>query len=62
MQSIHPWLMRIPRVFFVIVFAVIYLVVALVGREHFSEILSNFSAILAYCEFARSKSPFRHLF
>lgn len=54
--------MRIPRVFFVIVFAVIYLVVALVGREHFSEILSNFSAILAYCEFARLKSPFQHLF
>jgi hypothetical protein len=49
LQTLHPWLMKIPRIFFVIGFAAIYLVVALVGREHFSEILSNFSAILA-CE------------
>ncbi|GAA5991900.1 hypothetical protein JCM10908_002262 [Rhodotorula pacifica] len=48
LQTLHPWLMKIPRVFFVLVFAIIYLVVAIVGREHFSEILSNFSAILAY--------------
>lgn len=48
LQTLHPWLMKIPRIFFVIGFAAIYLVVALVGREHFSEILSNFSAILAY--------------
>lgn len=54
LQTLHPWLMKIPRIFFVIGFAAIYLVVALVGREHFSEILSNFSAILA-CEFFSSR-------
>lgn len=43
-QSLHPALMKIPRVFFVIVFTLIYMVVAIVGREHFSEILSNFSS------------------
>ncbi|GJN89429.1 hypothetical protein Rhopal_002409-T1 [Rhodotorula paludigena] len=47
-QSIHPWLMRIPRVFFVTLCAIIILVCALVGREHLSEIVGNFSAILAY--------------
>lgn len=55
LQTLHPWLMKIPRIFFVIGFAAIYLVVALVGREHFSEILSNFSAILA-CESSLSRS------
>ncbi|GAA5837601.1 hypothetical protein JCM11251_002022 [Rhodosporidiobolus azoricus] len=48
LQSLHPILMKVPRIFFVIIFTVIYLVIAIVGKDHFSEILSNFSAILAY--------------
>ncbi|TNY23005.1 hypothetical protein DMC30DRAFT_444791 [Rhodotorula diobovata] len=47
-QAIHPILLRVPRILFVILFTVIYLVCALVGREHLSEIVSNFAAILAY--------------
>ncbi|CEQ42895.1 SPOSA6832_04769 [Sporobolomyces salmonicolor] len=72
LQSIHPILMKVPRIFFVIIFTAVlvdlprmpsllrsirltllllstsYIVVAIVGKDHFSEILSNFSAILAY--------------
>ncbi|GAA5906634.1 hypothetical protein JCM5296_000716 [Sporobolomyces johnsonii] len=48
LQSIHPILMKVPRIFFVIIFTAVYIIVAIVGKDHFSEILSNFSAILAY--------------
>ncbi|BGP15513.1 hypothetical protein JCM10213v2_003492 [Rhodosporidiobolus nylandii] len=48
LQTVHPVLQKIPRVFFVLVFGAVVLVVAIVGQEHFSEIVSNFAAILAY--------------
>ncbi|GAA6039703.1 hypothetical protein JCM8097_001361 [Rhodosporidiobolus ruineniae] len=48
LQTLHPVLMKIPRAIFVVIFTIIYLVVSIVGKEHFSEIVSNFAAILAY--------------
>ncbi|GAA5911571.1 hypothetical protein JCM8208_005680 [Rhodotorula glutinis] len=47
-QAIHPVLLKIPRILFVVLFTAIYLACALAGREHLSEIVSNFAAILAY--------------
>ncbi|BGP47565.1 hypothetical protein JCM10450v2_003428 [Rhodotorula kratochvilovae] len=47
-QAIHPVLLKIPRIFFVLLFTVIYFICAMVGREHLSEIVGNFAAILAY--------------
>ncbi|GAA5861555.1 hypothetical protein JCM8547_008071 [Rhodosporidiobolus lusitaniae] len=48
LQSLHPVLLKVPRIFFVFVIYVVVLVVSIVGKEHFSEIVSNFAAILAY--------------
>ncbi|GAA5827978.1 hypothetical protein JCM11251_005675 [Rhodosporidiobolus azoricus] len=48
LQSLHPIMMKFPRIFFLIIFADICLVIAIVGKYHFSELLSNLSTILAY--------------
>ncbi|GAA5841423.1 hypothetical protein JCM3766R1_004079 [Sporobolomyces carnicolor] len=48
LQSLHPILMKVPRIFFVILFTVIYLVLAIVGKDNYSKILGDFAAILAY--------------
>ncbi|GAA6014439.1 hypothetical protein JCM11491_007054 [Sporobolomyces phaffii] len=48
LQSLHPILMKVPRIFFVILFTAIYLVLAIVGKDNYSKILGDFSAILAY--------------
>ncbi|GAA5904678.1 purine-cytosine permease family protein [Sporobolomyces salmoneus] len=48
LQSLHPILMKVPRIFFVILFTAVYLVLAIVGKDHYSKILGDFSAILAY--------------
>ncbi len=47
-QTPHPVLMKVPRVFFVVLFTVTYLVASIAGREHFGEIMADFAAILAY--------------
>ncbi|GAA5990986.1 hypothetical protein JCM5350_001839 [Sporobolomyces pararoseus] len=48
LQSLHPILMKVPRIFFVILFTAIYLILAIVGKDNYSKILGDFSAILAY--------------
>ncbi|GAA5885002.1 hypothetical protein JCM16303_006511 [Sporobolomyces ruberrimus] len=48
LQSLHPILMKVPRIFFVILFTAVYLVLAIVGKDNYSKILGDFSAILAY--------------
>ncbi|SCZ89419.1 BZ3500_MvSof-1268-A1-R1_Chr9g10404 [Microbotryum saponariae] len=48
MQSLAPPLLKIPRIFFVVLFTAIYLIASIVGREHFSEIVANFASILSY--------------
>ncbi|GAA5944113.1 purine-cytosine permease family protein [Sporobolomyces koalae] len=48
LQSLHPILMKVPRIFFVIIFTAIYLVLAIVGKDNYSRILGDFAAILAY--------------
>ncbi|KAM0789268.1 hypothetical protein ACM66B_000110 [Microbotryomycetes sp. NB124-2] len=48
LQSLHPILLKVPRIFFVIIVTVVYVVAAIAGREHFSEIVANFAALLSY--------------
>ncbi|WWC59846.1 uncharacterized protein I303_102408 [Kwoniella dejecticola CBS 10117] len=47
-QCLLPAFQKIPRALWTILVFVIYTVAAVAGREHFSEILSNFLAILGY--------------
>ncbi|KAH8651253.1 cytosine-purine permease [Xylariales sp. PMI_506] len=47
-QTLHPIFMKVPRVIYVMIFTAIYLAVAIVGQEHFGEILSNFASLLSY--------------
>ena len=47
-QTLHPILMKIPRIFFVILFTIAYLVASIAGRESFGDIMSDFASILAY--------------
>ncbi|KAK4051357.1 hypothetical protein OIV83_002841 [Microbotryomycetes sp. JL201] len=48
LQSLHPILLKVPRVVFVLIVTIIYVVAAIAGREHFSEIVANFAALLSY--------------
>ncbi|KAK4057190.1 hypothetical protein OIO90_001685 [Microbotryomycetes sp. JL221] len=48
LQSLHPILLKVPRVVFVIIVTAAYVAAACAGREHFSEIVANFAAILSY--------------
>ncbi|GAA6061873.1 hypothetical protein JCM10212_000514 [Sporobolomyces blumeae] len=48
LQTLHPILMKVPRIFFVTIFVAIYLVLSIVGKDSYSQILGDFSAILAY--------------
>lgn len=48
MQSLAPIFMRVPRVLYVLLFWVIYVAASIAGREHFSEIVANVAALLAY--------------
>ena len=47
-QALHPILMKVPRVFFVLLFTVAYLVAAIAGRQSFGDIMADFASILAY--------------
>ena len=49
MQSIGRPFAMVPRFFWTFLAFVIYTVAGVSGREHFSEILSNFLSILSYC-------------
>ena len=48
MQALGRPFAAIPRFFWVFLAFVIYTVAGVAGREHFSEILSNFLSILSY--------------
>lgn len=48
-QILVPWFMKIPRAVWCIVMFLIYTAASIGGREHFSEVLSNFLSILG-CE------------
>lgn len=48
MQSLGRPFALVPRFFWVTLACVIYTVAGVAGREHFSEILSNFLSILSY--------------
>lgn len=69
-QTLHPILMKLPRVVWVTVFTAIYFVGAVAGRESFSEILANVASLLSYwtaffvvimalefCWFRRKRGP-----
>ncbi|EIN10595.1 hypothetical protein PUNSTDRAFT_142573 [Punctularia strigosozonata HHB-11173 SS5] len=47
-QALHKWFALVPRAIWTILVFVIYTVAGVAGREHFSDILSNFLAILGY--------------
>ncbi|WVQ98391.1 hypothetical protein IAU59_005514 [Kwoniella sp. CBS 9459] len=47
-QTLLPAFQKVPRALWTVLVFVIYTVAAVAGREHFSEILSNFLAILGY--------------
>jgi purine-cytosine permease-like protein len=47
-QALHSSFARVPRAVWTFVVFVIYVVAGVAGREHFSEILSNFLSILGY--------------
>ncbi|ORY34574.1 purine-cytosine permease [Naematelia encephala] len=47
-QALLPQFEKVPRALWAVLAFVIYTVAAVAGREHFSEILSNFLAILGY--------------
>lgn len=47
-QLFAVWAARIPRWFWCIIITIIYLVCALVGRNHFSTILGNFLPMIGY--------------
>lgn len=47
-QILLPWFQRVPRAAWCVVMFVAYTAAAIGGREHFSEVLSNFLAILGY--------------
>ena len=48
MQALGRPFAAVPRFFWVFLAFVIYTVAGVAGREHFSEILSNFLSILSY--------------
>ena len=48
MQALGRPFAKVPRFFWVFLSFVIYTVAGVAGREHFSEILSNFLSILSY--------------
>lgn len=58
-QAIHPILLRVPRIIFVLLFTAIYLACALAGREHLSEIVSNFAACVLFPLVSRRRRPRR---
>jgi purine-cytosine permease-like protein len=47
-QALHTSFARVPRAVWTFVVFVIYVIAGVAGREHFSEILSNFLSILGY--------------
>lgn len=47
-QILLPWFQRIPRAFWCVFMFCAYTAAAIGGREHFSEVLSNFLSILGY--------------
>nr|XP_031864356.1 uncharacterized protein CI109_000269 [Kwoniella shandongensis]KAA5531428.1 hypothetical protein CI109_000269 [Kwoniella shandongensis] len=47
-QALFPPFQKVPRALWAVLSFVIYTVAAVAGREHFSEVLSNFLAILGY--------------
>ncbi len=48
MQALGRPFAKVPRFFWTFLAFVIYTVAGVAGREHFSEILSNFLSILSY--------------
>ena len=48
MQALGRPFAMVPRIFWTVLAFIIYTVAGVAGREHFSEILSNFLAILSY--------------
>lgn len=47
-QIVLPFLIRVPRYFLAIIVTAIYLPIAIVGSDHFFDILRNFLAVLGY--------------
>ncbi|KAF8306326.1 purine-cytosine permease [Clavulina sp. PMI_390] len=47
-QALTPWFQRIPRAVWTLVVAIAYTIAGVVGREHFSSVLSNLLSILSY--------------
>jgi len=48
MQSLIPPFRKVPRAFFTVLAFIIYTIAGVVGREHFSAVLTNFLSILGY--------------
>ena len=47
-QALHPWLQAIPRPFVVVIGTVVYVVLAIVGFDHFQSWLDTLLVLLSY--------------